>query len=154
MHTLIATIGTWKKSPEEELFAQYLSRMPWKVELREIEYRGHATDPQRKSNETQQLLAAAQSFHAHHTVALDPNGKAMTSEALAAQIGKWRDAGDAKLAFLIGSDAGMDATQFSRCDFSLSFGAVTWPHLLMRVLLAEQLYRAYTILTNHPYHRG
>lgn len=136
------------------MFEQYVSRMPWKVELKEIDYRGHPTDPQRKSNETQQLLAAAQSFHAHHTIALDPKGKSLTSEEFAGQIGKWRDSGDAKLAFLIGSDVGLDSTQLSRCDFALSFGSVTWPHLLMRSLLAEQLYRAHTILTNHPYHRG
>lgn len=154
MHTLIATIGTWKKSPEQELFEHYVSRMPWKVELKEIDYRGHPTDPQRKSNETQQLFAAAQSFHAHHIIALDPKGKQLSSEEFAAQIGKWRDAGDAKLAFLIGSDVGLDNAQLSRCDFSLSFGNVTWPHLLMRPMLAEQLYRAHTILTNHPYHRA
>lgn len=84
---------------------------------------------------------------------LDERGKQMSSPDFAAQMGKWRDAGRSDLAFVIGGADGIDPDLRQDADFSLSFGAMVWPHMLVRVMLAEQIYRAATILAGGPYHR-
>jgi len=86
-------------------------------------------------------------------IALDPRGAAASSEDFARRLAGLRDQGAAELAFLIGGADGLGPAR-DKADFSLSFGAATWPHLLVRGMLAEQLYRCATILVNHPYHRG
>jgi 23S rRNA (pseudouridine1915-N3)-methyltransferase len=86
-------------------------------------------------------------------IALDEKGKTLTSEAFARHIARWRDGGVQDLAFVIGGAEGLDKQVTKHADTVLSLGPMTWPHLLARVLLAEQLYRAYAILTGHPYHR-
>jgi 23S rRNA (pseudouridine1915-N3)-methyltransferase len=85
--------------------------------------------------------------------ALDERGKQMSSPDFAAQMGKWCDAGRSDLAFVIGGADGIDPDLRQDADFSLSFGAMVWPHMLVRVMLAEQIYRAATILAGGPYHR-
>lgn len=87
-------------------------------------------------------------------VALDERGRTLTSPKFASRIAEWRDAGRGDLAFVIGGADGIDATLRSTMDFSLSFGAMVWPHMLVRVMLAEQIYRATTILAGGPYHRA
>lgn len=88
------------------------------------------------------------------TVALDEHGKGVTSEALARQLAKWRDGGTPKVQFLIGAADGLPAEAKTSASLTIAFGPQTWPHMLVRVMLAEQLYRAVTILTGHPYHRS
>ena len=88
------------------------------------------------------------------TVALDEHGKGTTSEALARQIARWRDSGTQKVQFLIGAAAGLPEEVKTAATMTIAFGPQTWPHMLVRVMLAEQLYRAVTILTGHPYHRS
>ncbi len=85
-------------------------------------------------------------------VAMDLGGEAPGSEALAAMVSRWQDAGRS-LAFLIGGAEGLDPTVLARAEARLSLGPLTWPHFLVRGLLAEQLYRAQMILQGHPYHR-
>lgn len=87
-------------------------------------------------------------------VALDERGEALTSEALAVRIGAWRDDGMREAQFLIGAADGHAADTRSEADLLLAFGPATWPHMLARAMLAEQLYRAVSILAGHPYHRG
>lgn len=89
-----------------------------------------------------------------HVIALDSRGKGMTSEAFAEMLGAMRDAGARDLVFLIGGPDGLDVGTGIKPGRKLAFGAQTWPHLLVRAMLAEQIYRALTILANHPYHRG
>ncbi|HTT85217.1 MAG TPA: 23S rRNA (pseudouridine(1915)-N(3))-methyltransferase RlmH [Rhizomicrobium sp.] len=89
-----------------------------------------------------------------HVIALDSHGKGMTSEAFAEMLAAMRDAGARDLVFLIGGPDGLDIGPNVKPGRSLAFGPQTWPHLLVRVMLAEQIYRALTILGNHPYHRG
>src|SRR5579862_876496 len=89
-----------------------------------------------------------------HIIALDSRGKGMTSEAFAEMLAAMRDAGARDLVFLIGGPDGLDIGPNVKPGRSLAFGLQTWPHLLVRVMLAEQIYRALTILGNHPYHRG
>ena len=89
-----------------------------------------------------------------HVVALDGSGKALTSEAFAARLARIRDDGASVVAFLIGGADGHGASVLTRADTVLSLGPMTWPHLLVRAMLAEQLWRAASILSGHPYHRG
>ncbi|MFL1877124.1 23S rRNA (pseudouridine(1915)-N(3))-methyltransferase RlmH, partial [Hansschlegelia beijingensis] len=86
--------------------------------------------------------------------ALDERGKTVSSEAFAADVGRRRDDGAAGLAFVIGGADGFSAEFLATADMRLAFGAMTWPHQIVRILLAEQIYRAATILAGHPYHRG
>jgi len=85
---------------------------------------------------------------------LDERGRAMSSPDFAAQLARWRDGGRQDAAFLIGGADGIDPALRARADLAVSFGAMVWPHMLVRVMLAEQLYRAATILAGHPYHRS
>jgi 23S rRNA (pseudouridine1915-N3)-methyltransferase len=89
-----------------------------------------------------------------HIICLDAKGKGMTSEAFAEMLGAMRDAGASDLAFLIGGPDGLNVGPKVKPGRSLAFGTQTWPHLLVRAMLAEQIYRAMTILAGHPYHRG
>ena len=88
-----------------------------------------------------------------HIVVLDERGKNETSEEFAARLGHWRDDSARAVAFLIGGADGLDDVVRDRAEAALSFGRLTWPHMLVRALLAEQLYRAHSILSGHPYHR-
>ena len=87
-------------------------------------------------------------------VVLDAGGRALDSPALAARLRTWRDAGVGDVAFLIGGAEGLDADVVAGADLVLSLGPMTWPHLLARAMLAEQIYRAQCILEGHPYARG
>jgi 23S rRNA (pseudouridine1915-N3)-methyltransferase len=87
------------------------------------------------------------------TVALDETGQPLTSRALAARLGAWRDQSVREVRFLIGPADGHDRETRGSADLLLAFGPQTWPHLLVRAMLAEQLYRAQSILAGHPYHR-
>lgn len=86
-------------------------------------------------------------------VAMDERGKVLSSPDFAAHLARWRDAGRQDIAFVIGGADGIDPSLRARADFAISFGAMVWPHMLVRVMLAEQLYRAATILGGGPYHR-
>ncbi|GGH43081.1 23S rRNA (pseudouridine(1915)-N(3))-methyltransferase RlmH [Frigidibacter albus] len=86
-------------------------------------------------------------------VVLDERGRVMTSPDFAAVLGGWRDAGRSDVAFVIGGADGIAPALRARADFALSFGQMVWPHMLVRVMLAEQLYRAASILAGAPYHR-
>ena len=87
------------------------------------------------------------------TIALDEVGTALTSTGLAKLLKGWRDTGVREARFLIGAADGLTANERSRADVLMSFGTATWPHLMVRAMLAEQLYRATTIIAGHPYHR-
>ena len=152
MNILVAAIGKAKPSPERELFASYAARLPWRVDLKEIEIKKESAVDVRRAREGEALLAAVP--EGARIVALDERGKSESSEAFAKRLGRWRDDGVRGVAFLIGGADGLDEAVRKRADAVLSFGALTWPHMLVRALLAEQLYRAHTILTGHPYHRA
>jgi 23S rRNA (pseudouridine1915-N3)-methyltransferase len=87
-------------------------------------------------------------------VTLDERGKLLTSPEFATQLARWRDAGRQDVAFVIGGADGIDPSLRAKADFSISFGQMVWPHMLVRVMLAEQLYRAANILSGGPYHRA
>jgi 23S rRNA (pseudouridine1915-N3)-methyltransferase len=152
LHIVVAAIGRAKDGPERDLTAAYLARLPWRVELKEIEIRKEAAAGVRKAKEGAALLAAVPA--GARVVALDERGRPETSAAFAKRLGAWRDGGVRAIAFLIGGADGLDDAVRARADAVIAFGTMTWPHMLVRAMLAEQLYRAHSILSGHPYHRA
>lgn len=152
MRLIITAVGRAKSSPEGALYQEYIKRLPWPASLREIEVRGAAKGSARRGQEGKLLLKAL--ADGAFAVALDRKGEQLSSEEFARRMESWQDRGVRELAFLIGGAGGLDARVLERAEFSLSLGAMTWPHMLARAMLAEQLYRAASILSGHPYHRG
>jgi 23S rRNA (pseudouridine1915-N3)-methyltransferase len=134
----IVARGKIGRSPEAELVARYLKRIAWPTKVTELPDRG-GTEPPLPANSI--------------AIVLDERGASLSSMELAKKLEHWRDAGKREARFLIGAADGHEEKQRSGADLLLSFGAATWPHLLVRAMLAEQLFRATSILANHPYHR-
>jgi 23S rRNA (pseudouridine1915-N3)-methyltransferase len=153
MRITIAAVGKWKAGPERALFDEYKKRLKWPLALKEVEERRPLPAPQLKSLEAELLLGAIPD-KAASLIALDVRGKTFSSEALAKQIALWQQNGTAEAAFVIGGADGLDESIRKRAGLLLSLGAMTWPHMLVRVMLIEQLYRAQQILAGHPYHRA
>ena len=131
--------GKIGRSPEAELVARYEKRIGWPFKLTELpDSGGTVPAPLTPSKE----------------VLLDERGKLMSSEDFAALLGRWRDDGMREARFLIGAADGHGDEARESADLLLGFGAMTWPHLMVRAMLAEQLYRATTIIAGHPYHRS
>lgn len=133
----IVARGKVGRSPEAELVDRYLKRIAWPIKVTEL------------SDRAPMPAAPANSV----SVVLDERGVSLSSTDLAKMLEQWRDGGKREARFLIGAADGHDEEQRLRADVLLSFGAATWPHLLVRAMLAEQLFRATSILANHPYHR-
>jgi 23S rRNA (pseudouridine1915-N3)-methyltransferase len=149
MLRLIA-VGRLRDGAEAELFARYNARLRPKLAATEIaEARGAPAEAKRREGEA--LLAALPD--AAYVVALDCAGAMPDSEELARLLERWLAAGR-PVCFLIGGAEGLDAPVIARADYVLSLGRLTWPHLLARVMLAEQIYRARSIAAGHPYHRA
>lgn len=146
----LLTIGRFKSGAEGALFAQYNARLRPPLDLTELpEATGSPAEARRREGAA--LLAALPANAL--LVALDLGASAPTSEALAALTTRWEEAAR-PIAFAIGGAEGLDAAVTQRAEHRLSLGPLTWPHLLVRALLAEQLFRAQCINANHPYHRG
>ncbi len=152
MRIVIAAVGRWKKSPERALFEHYAGRLKTPLDLIEVEEKKPLPTPKRIASESALLRAAVPK--GAKVVALDGGGRGLGSLAFAERLGRWRDDGVGDLAFVIGGADGLDQSVRQRADLMLSFGRATWPHMLVRALLAEQLYRAHSILIGHPYHRA
>jgi 23S rRNA (pseudouridine1915-N3)-methyltransferase len=133
------------------LQAEYLKRLRPPPEIVELEERRKLPPPQLKAREAELIVAALPAGAL--LVALDEAGAAWSSRELAARLARWRDGGTGTLAFAIGGADGLGAAVLERAAATVSLGAMTWPHLLVRSLLLEQLYRAQQILAGHPYHR-
>jgi 23S rRNA (pseudouridine1915-N3)-methyltransferase len=151
MRITLAAVGRWKRGPLPELFEDYRKRLSWPLSLKEVSARKPLEGAQLIAHEAE-LLAAALPEQAT-LVALDAGGKALSSEGFADTLGGWEDDGAAEVAFVIGGSDGLDPALLARANLRLSLGPMTWPHMLVRVLLAEQLYRAQAIRQGHPYHK-
>jgi 23S rRNA (pseudouridine1915-N3)-methyltransferase len=151
LELLVVAVGRGRDPPTDTLFNERMRRCPWPMRLIEVQPRGMVPPERRKEAEAALLLAAVPQGAA--VTALDERGLDLTSEAFAARLAAWRDAGRRRAAFLIGGPDGLDGKLLRAADLRLAFGRLTWPHRLVRVMLAEQLYRATTILAGHPYHR-
>ncbi|MCS6758101.1 MAG: 23S rRNA (pseudouridine(1915)-N(3))-methyltransferase RlmH [Candidatus Devosia euplotis] len=159
MRMTIAAVGRMKAGPEREMVARYLDRAAGggkplaltSFDVIELTESRSSSAASRKAEEAKSLKAALPDGI---VVALDERGKSIASEPFAHQIGRWRDVGRAAASFVIGGADGLDPDFVTRADLVLSFSPLTWPHQLVRIMLAEQLYRTTTILAGHPYHRG
>lgn len=134
----IVARGKIGRSPEADLVGRYLKRIAWPTKVTELPDRGGKM-PELAPNSV--------------SVVLDERGRALSSTDLAKKLENWRDGGKREARFLIGAADGHEDEQRQGADLLLSFGPATWPHLLVRAMLAEQLFRATSILANHPYHR-
>jgi len=152
MHLWLIAVGRLRTGPEQALVRHYAERLVSPVETREVEEKRRLPAAELREREGALLLAALP--NGATAVALDTRGKVLTSEDFAARIARWRDGGIADLAFLIGGADGLSDAVRKRAELVLSLGAMTWPHLLVRGMLLEQLYRAQQILAGHPYHRA
>ena len=160
MRLLIAAVGRARAGPERALVENYVGRarrlaprLGFRgLDLVEIDESRRRDTEALRSEEAVALLAAVPEGAA--LLALDEHGENLPSAAFAHRLAALRDAGRPGTAFLIGGPDGHGAELRKRAEFTLAFGAATWPHLLVRVLLAEQIYRALTILAGHPYHRA
>ena len=150
MRLIVAAVGRAGSDPAGQLFEDYRRRLPWPLELREV--RAFGGGGRGLEREAAALLKGLP--QAAYVVALDGGGEALASKALAGRIAAVRDRGTPVMAFLIGGADGLGEAALARADMVLSLGPMTWPHLLARAMLVEQLWRAASILSGHPYHRG
>jgi 23S rRNA (pseudouridine1915-N3)-methyltransferase len=160
MRLLIVAVGRLKVGPERELIERYLERSRAigrtvglsPIDTTEVPESAARRAADRIREEAKALIAATPK--GARKIALDVHDRNLTSEKLAASLIAMRDQGAPTAAFYIGGADGLDQQIRREADLVLAFGAVTFPHQLVRVLLAEQIYRAITILSGHPYHRG
>ena len=151
MQNLIVAVGRWKAGPEKALYELYEKRVQPTLKLKEVEEKRRLSRAELTRLEGQLLLGAVPD--GARIVVLDGIGKGLSSRVLAETLGRWRDDGVRSAAFLIGGADGHGQTTLQRADLKLSLGPQTWPHMMVRAMLAEQLYRTQTILSGHPYHR-
>ncbi len=160
MRITVFAVGRMKAGPERELADRYFDRLkktgsPLGLEFGSIIEIIESRAPQpelRKQEESSKVLEELEPGGV--LVLLDERGKTMPSEAFAGAIARFRDDGKRHLLFAIGGPDGHHASLRNRADIVLALGAMTWPHQIVRILVAEQLYRATTILSGHPYHRA
>jgi 23S rRNA (pseudouridine1915-N3)-methyltransferase len=157
MRLKILAVGRLKAGPERELYDRYAERITaagkslgLTLALREIAESRAGSPAQRVAEETAALSSEPIDGR---LVVLDSAGTAVTSQAFADRIAAWRDQGARETAFMIGGADGLARSSLKGADLVLAFGAMTWPHQIVRIMLVEQLYRAVTILAGHPYHR-
>ncbi len=143
MRIQIIAVGKQANTPYGELVTEYTKRLTWPVQLKEIT----------TSTQISECAAMAKALPVNaHIIALTPGGKVLNSEEWAQALEKWQAQAD--ISFLLGGADGLNAELLQRSALQISFGPAIWPHLLARVMLTEQLYRAQCILKNHPYHRA
>ncbi|WP_457301590.1 23S rRNA (pseudouridine(1915)-N(3))-methyltransferase RlmH [Phyllobacterium sp. P5_D12] len=159
MRITVFAVGRMKSGPERELADRYFDRLkktgvPLGLEFTSVIEITESKAPQaelRKREESAKVLEALDQDGV--LILLDERGKTVPSEAFAAAVARFRDDGKRQLLVAIGGPDGHDASLRDRADVVLALGAMTWPHQIVRILVAEQLYRATTILAGHPYHR-
>jgi 23S rRNA (pseudouridine1915-N3)-methyltransferase len=144
MKIKILSIGKWKACPERELFELYKKRITWELTLQEL-------DP-KKNDEAEIILKSLPENT--FTIALDECGKQFSSIELSEQMDSWMSHGTSHITFVIGGADGLSSSILNKADLKLSFGKMTYPHMMVRPILAEQIYRVETILKGHPYHRS
>jgi 23S rRNA (pseudouridine1915-N3)-methyltransferase len=156
----VNVVGRMKAGPEQELAARYFDRLARSGPGIGLEFagvieiaEGRSQSPdERRRDEAARLRNGIGSDAA--LIALDERGRSITSEQFAQRIGGLRDGGRRAAAFVLGGPDGLDPSLRAAAELVVSFGQLTWPHQLARIMLAEQLYRAVTILSGHPYHRA
>jgi 23S rRNA (pseudouridine1915-N3)-methyltransferase len=160
MRVIVAAVGRLKQGPERELAERYRKRIEQTgraIGLRELEIieirESRAKEVERRLIEESIALATIVPERAAVTI-LDERGDSLDSASFAATLGKWRTEDRPAACFIIGGADGLAASLHDRAKLHFAFGAATWPHQLVRIMLLEQIYRAVTILAGHPYHRA
>ena len=151
MKITIVAIGRGKANHEQALFRYYSEKFLFPFQLIEVEEKRSLKGLKLKSSECDLLLEKVPKRAV--VIALDERGEQKSSQELAINIRKWRDNASHNVVFLIGGASGLDKKIFTNVEMVLSLGKVTWPHMLVRGLLAEQIFRSQCILSGHPYHR-
>ncbi|MCJ8140684.1 23S rRNA (pseudouridine(1915)-N(3))-methyltransferase RlmH [Falsirhodobacter halotolerans] len=152
----LCAVGRLRSGPERDLFDDYVTRFDrtgralglGPLTLHEVE------DKKNAGMEAEAELLTRALPQGAFVCVMDERGRTLTSPDFADHLARWRDAGRQDVAFVIGGADGLAPAFRARADFALSFGAMVWPHMLVRVMLAEQLYRATSILAGAPYHRA
>lgn len=156
MRVHLCAVGRLRAGPERDLVNDYLQRFDRTGRALAL---GPASEHEVEDRKNAGMAAEAELLAravpaGAVLVVLDERGKLMSSPDFAAQLGRWRDGGRQDVTFVIGGADGIDPGLRARADLAISFGAMVWPHMLVRVMLAEQLYRAAAILAGTPYHRA
>jgi 23S rRNA (pseudouridine1915-N3)-methyltransferase len=146
----IIAIGRLRKGPLSEIFEDYKKRLQWPVTVLELESK--LTDERAaQKDEAKRIIEKLE--RGAFTIILDERGRSLKSLDFAKRLGDLADQGQQHIQFIIGGASGLTDDVRSRANLLLNFGVQTWPHMLARVMLLEQIYRAQQILSNHPYHR-
>jgi 23S rRNA (pseudouridine1915-N3)-methyltransferase len=156
MKLRILAVGRAKSGPESALIAEYQKRLHWPLTIEEVEERRPLSGAELKAREgalLQTALERGAKGGRPILVALDEKGKSLGSRDFAARLTSWEDQGAGEIVFLLGGADGLAPEIRDQAAFVLSLGQMTWPHLLARAMLVEQIYRAQQILAGHPYHR-
>ena len=151
MNLTIIAVGRMKKGPERSLWDVYAKRLRWPLTLIEVEAKNLNSVEKIKRKEAELLLSRVPKTSV--LVALDQNGLAVSSVDFSKKIGKWQDNGMNNLALVVGGSDGLDKSVLDKAQLSISLGRMTWPHMMARIMLLEQLYRTQCILNRHPYHK-
>jgi 23S rRNA (pseudouridine1915-N3)-methyltransferase len=160
MRLVVAAVGRLKTGPEQDLAERYRKRA--EQAGRQIGFRGveiveiresRATDPNKRMIEESIALTSMLPDKAI-AIILDERGQSLDSVTFASSLGRWRDDGRPAAVFVVGGDDGLAQSFRDKSELTLAFGLATWPHPLIRAMLLEQIYRAVTILSGHPYHRA
>ncbi|MFC4350507.1 23S rRNA (pseudouridine(1915)-N(3))-methyltransferase RlmH [Fodinicurvata halophila] len=157
MQISILAVGRFRSAAQKTLYEDYAARLKkgallGPLRLQEVEEKRNLAPEQLKQREGELLGRALRD--GARSIALDEQGDSLDSLQMADLLGGWREQGVRETAFLIGGADGLSDSLRQRADRTISLGRLTWPHMLVRVLLAEQVFRANAILAGHPYHRG
>ena len=145
MKITILSIGKFSNNnPNKQLFYSYQKRLNWKIDLKELEP---------KNNQTEGKLILSKIPNSNIIIALDEKGKATSSTEFSTIIKNYANQGNSNLTFIIGGADGLDPEIKKKSHLTLSLSNLTFPHMMVRTILIEQIYRAQTIINNHPYHR-
>ena len=153
MRITILSIGKFENSPHKSVYQHYLKRLKWKIDLRELELKNSdkLSTPERKKGEGELILKNVKA--GTKIIVCDERGKEFTSKNFSKLISDFAVSGDSDLTFIIGGSDGLSEEILQKAQKKISFGLMTLPHLMVRSVLIEQLYRAQTIIEGHPYHR-
>jgi 23S rRNA (pseudouridine1915-N3)-methyltransferase len=162
MHLHLLCVGRLKAGPERELACHYVTRAEGigrglgvkSLDVHEIEESKARRPDDRKKEEARALLGLLTSLRAENFIAFDELGEPLTSAAFAEKLGRFRESGTQHLAFILGGPDGLDPDLCAQAALRVAFGRMSWPHQLARIMAAEQIYRALTLLAGHPYHRA
>ena len=153
MKVTIISIGKFENSPHKAVFENYLKRLKWKIELKELELKNSHNMSSEKLKEGEGALILKALKPSSQLIALDENGKQFKSRDFAKLLSDFALQGNSDLTFAIGGSDGLAQEVLKKSSLKISLGLMTLPHLMARSMLMEQLYRASTIIDNHPYHR-